>query len=358
MNALHLDDQDTFEFDVTVAVCAHQAAQRLPACLKAIAAQEVPAELRWEVVVIDNASTDDTAAVAEEYADRIAAPLRVLREERPGVMWARRRAAAEARGKLIAWVDDDNLIARDFVAQVAAFFNSHPRCAVAGGRAFAAFEDPKTEPHDFDERFADALACRDHGPVAYRRVPPGDDPPFAAGSAGRTAVLRVVLNDIGCALTGRLGSSLLAGEDTEIGLLAHHLGWEIWHAPSLQFRHVMPPRRLTHQYLDRIIAGGSRAQAWLDLLRGREQKRSRWGYIKKAVKNEMGAAKFLLLRIIRTHHPHASRYAFWSGLYHGRAAGYWQLAWKNPWDQVQLKLNQTRQRWNRKAAITSLPVGS
>lgn len=334
----------TPDLRVTVAICAHNAEPRLDACLHAISLQITDPIVRdqWEVLVIDNASTDRTSALADAWRDRLPVPLRILREDRPGVMWARTRAAREARGRLIAWVDDDNLIERDFVSAVDHFFTRHPRCAIAGGRAFPAFEDPATRPPDFDVRFADALACRDHGPLPFRRVPPHDDPPFAAGSAGRTDVLRLILLDIGCQLTGRLGNRLLAGEDTEIGLLAHHLGWEIWHAPGLTMRHVMPPRRLTPPYLDQIITGGARGQAWLDLLRTRHPPRHRWHYIWQAARLEASALKFTLLRALRPHHPHHHRYAFWRDLYHNRAAGFLDLALHNPWPTLRNHLQALR----------------
>lgn len=329
--------------DLTVAVCGHNAERRLPLCLEAICGQRIESDTTWDVMVVDNASTDATAEVARSYASRLGrGQLSVVREDRRGLIFARERAAREARGDLIAFVDDDNLIAEDFVEQAVAFFRLKGKCGLAGGRIEPVFEVEGSRPADFEERFADALACRDRGEVERRLVPPGDDPPPGAGLVGRRKVFRASLLGVGCMLTGRSGKRLTSGEDTEIGLIAHRLGWELWHAPALRLKHVMPPGRLTQAYLDRIVAGGSRAEAWLDLLRGKTRLRSRTGWAGVALRHELGAAKFGLLATLRRKHEHAQRYVFWRDLYHGRAAGYWQLAMHDPWRKLAEKLKGDR----------------
>jgi glycosyltransferase involved in cell wall biosynthesis len=83
---------------VSLVVCTHEGATRLPAVLAHLAAQRVVAALPWEVVVVDNASTDGTAAVARAMWPTTApAPLRVIAEPRPGVGHARLRGLDEER---------------------------------------------------------------------------------------------------------------------------------------------------------------------------------------------------------------------------------------------------------------------
>jgi GT2 family glycosyltransferase len=331
--------------DLTVAICGHNAERRLPSCLDAISLQRFERETTWDVLVVDNASTDATASIASSYRSRIeqaGGHLTIVREDRKGLIFARERAAQDAHGELIAFVDDDNLIAPDFVEQAVAFFRRRHRCGLAGGRIEPAFEDESTRPPDFNDRFADALACRDHGDTERQLIPPTDDPPPGAGLVGRARVFRTALLEVGCVLTGRSGKRLTSGEDTEIGLIAHRLGWELWHTPALKLRHVMPPGRLTQAYLDRIIAGGSRAEAWLDLLRGKTPIRSRPAWATVAARHEIASARFALLAALRKNHPHALRYLFWRNLYHGRATGYWQLALHNPWEKLQQKLRGVR----------------
>ena len=70
---------------VSVVICCHNSAKRLPETLAHLAAQDVPVGTPWEVIVVDNCSTDGTSEVASRtWASRMTVPLRVVREERAG----------------------------------------------------------------------------------------------------------------------------------------------------------------------------------------------------------------------------------------------------------------------------------
>ena len=103
---------------ISVIVCTRDRADALRGCLDALRAQNYPA---FEVIVVDNASKDSqTRDVVSSY------PFRYLREDRPGLDWARNRGLAEARNPIVAYTDDDarpnpdwlQALARGFVAGV------------------------------------------------------------------------------------------------------------------------------------------------------------------------------------------------------------------------------------------------
>jgi GT2 family glycosyltransferase len=89
---------------VTVAVCTLNRADLLRRALEGLARQTAPAD-SFEVLVVDNGSTDRTPQVAEDYAGRL--PLRYLREERAGLSHARNAAWRAAAGDYVAYLDDD-----------------------------------------------------------------------------------------------------------------------------------------------------------------------------------------------------------------------------------------------------------
>jgi len=90
--------------DVTVALCTFNRAPLLARTLEAMRALEIPDGLAWELVVVDNGSTDRTPKLLESATGL---PLRALHEPRPGKPAAANRATGAARGNLIVWTDDD-----------------------------------------------------------------------------------------------------------------------------------------------------------------------------------------------------------------------------------------------------------
>ena len=313
--------------DLSIAICAHNASERLSRCVAAIAAMSVPAETGWEVLVVDNASTDSTATVAEELGKKLRQPCQVISEPKLGLVHARACAARSARGDILSFIDDDNLVSPDWIPCCLEFFRGSPKAGIAGGKIEPVFEDPASVPGDFQSRYADALAVRDLGDVARPLLPPADDPPCGAGMTGRTDLFRKILLEVGCFLTGHNGSALSSGEDTEIGLIAQRLGWETWYVPAMRLAHILPPHRLRQDYLDRLVVAGARASPWLDILRGKEHRRSRAGLWLTSAKYEMIAAKLRLVAAIKGgRHPDAARFPFWIDFYRSRAAGYRDLA--------------------------------
>ena len=116
------------ELPVTVAVCTRNGASRLPQCLDALEAIEYPRHL-LDLVVVDNAPADDaTRALVHQYSR-----IRYLRERRPGLDWARNRAALESRADIIAYTDDDVSVAPGWVKAIVDAFVEEPHAMCVTG---------------------------------------------------------------------------------------------------------------------------------------------------------------------------------------------------------------------------------
>jgi len=109
---------------VSIVIPVYNEAEHLSACLQAIARQTVRP---FEVIVVDNNSTDGTAAIAAAY-DFVT----VLHEPRQGVLHARTRGFDAARGDIIGRIDADSLLPRDWVASVQQVFSDNSVDAVSG----------------------------------------------------------------------------------------------------------------------------------------------------------------------------------------------------------------------------------
>jgi glycosyltransferase involved in cell wall biosynthesis len=135
--------------DITVIIPVWNGERRLGATLEAIAAQTWPRS-RFEVIVVDNGSTDGTAAVAQGFPF-----VKLLSEPQPGSYRARNRALAEARGEYVLFTDGDCIPAPDWIEQAAAAAKRFPDAAVCGGHV-RLFREAKGDP--FSARYEELTA--------------------------------------------------------------------------------------------------------------------------------------------------------------------------------------------------------
>lgn len=243
-----------------VVICTYDNARLLDRALAALSAQEAPAEARWSVLVVDNNCTDDTAAVVDRHREGGAVPgLRRVPEPEQGLTPARLRGVRETDGDWIAFVDDDCLLAPDWVRRATAFAASHPASGAFGGRVVLDWEE---EPPGWMRRYGYAFAEQDRGetarPVTYL---------VGAGLVVRRAALdasgwtrRQYLGD-------RVGRRLVSGGDMEITLRLHGAGHALWYSPDLVLRHVVPPARTSLRYLLAMQYGLGKSQQHVDALR-------------------------------------------------------------------------------------------
>lgn len=209
---------------------------------------------RWELLVVDNASVSPVTElpVVSRHG------LRVVREERIGLTAAKERAAAEVSGDVVVFVDDDNVLAPDYLRIVEELFGDG-RLGVVGGQIEPEYEvDP---PAWF-------LDPRVESSVVVRRLPndrlyvstipqTGFHFPDGAGSCVRRAVLAGYFGSLTeeTRVEGRMGTKLSGGEDWDIALYAIDQGYLIGTSGRLRLTHLIPSRRLEPAYLKRLAIG-------------------------------------------------------------------------------------------------------
>ena len=125
---------------VTVAICTFNRAESLRLTLDSLVAMEVPSDLPWELLIVNNNSTDHTDDVIGEYVRRL--PVRREFESRGGKSNALNRAIDVAKGDYIVWIDDDVLVDPGLLTAYAAAFRRWPGAAVFGGRIKPKYEAP------------------------------------------------------------------------------------------------------------------------------------------------------------------------------------------------------------------------
>ncbi|MBD2204052.1 glycosyltransferase family 2 protein [Calothrix sp. FACHB-1219] len=243
----------TQKLDITVAIPTYNGAERLPKLLDLLLAQTGLENLNWEIIIVDNNSSDRTNIVIQNYQKicNSICPLRYFLETKQGAAFARIRAAQEARGEVIAFLDDDNLPALDWLIAAYNFGIEHPQAGVWSGQIHGSYE--VSPPKNF-ERIQGFLAIREHGnqPHLFEaknlRLPPG-------------AAL-VVRKQVWCdhvptipILSGKLPGVFVQGDDYEPLLYIHSAGWEIWYNPTMHTYHQIPHWRLEKTYLLTLARG-------------------------------------------------------------------------------------------------------
>jgi glycosyltransferase involved in cell wall biosynthesis len=252
--------------DFTIAIPTYNGADRLPIVFQSLQKQQVPLGLTWEVLVVDNNSQDNTPILIEELQQKnLGFILRYCREPQQGLAFARIKAINEARGEWVAFVDDDNWPREDWLKSAALFRNHSPKLGAFSGKILGVYE---VEPPEDFEKIRSFLAIRDHGSQPKKFIPEHLQlPPGAGLFVKRSAWVAAATSHP--KLVGRVGDSMLSGEDGEQLLYLHKSGWEIWYTPSIVIEHYIPKNRLTRDYLFNLAKGSGLATYQLRLILAR-----------------------------------------------------------------------------------------
>jgi glycosyltransferase involved in cell wall biosynthesis len=269
----------------SVVVCTRDRAALLAETLRRLCAQSVPAGLDWEILVVDNASSDDTADVVKRAAEQSPVPLRYVQEPETGLAIARNRGWREARGEIVAYVDDDTLVDRLWLAEALGPYAAE-RVAGVGGRLL-----PLVDPvirDGFDPGWLEVYTF-DRGPEHDVDVVSGANMSFRRAVLERIGGFEVQL--------GRIGGCLLGGDEYDVCR-------KIRREPG-RLRIVYNPRMLVHHRLpvapfsDALLVKRSHCGGISNALLDRKERPLRRGYelLLRNAKLALWAARALRRRL-------------------------------------------------------------
>jgi glycosyltransferase involved in cell wall biosynthesis len=254
---------------VTVVIPTYNGASRVGDVLEGLAGQDAEAG-SFEVVVIDNNSTDGTAAFVERHPAvlQLAARgigCRVVLETRQGLAFARIRGVQSANAGYVCFLDDDTVPDASYIREGIGALD-----ADAGIGLLVSRVRPR-----YDAAVPPSIARREHlfainERLGNRRLDFGATPTMAPTlGAGlwvrRTAFLSTTPWETpGRMLPDRIGNTLVSGNDIEIGYLIGRGGFKRVYVPGLGLEHRIPARRLKAAYVVRLIEGIVRSAMTLD----------------------------------------------------------------------------------------------
>ena len=230
--------------DVSVIVCTWNNPKRLATTLAAIRQCRIPQDMRWELVLTNNGSTDDTRAVAQDFAGEL--PLVYLEEPRPGLSLAKNAALRTATGRLLVFTDDDVTPCGDWLATYWTAYRDRPSGYYFGGPIGSEYEHGR--PAEEILRVAGhAITGLDWGSTA--RALTESERLYPANWACPAAAMRAVGE-----FDPRLGlcSSLpkrRVGETFDLMDRLTAIGMSGWYLPEARVLHFVPASKCTVEFL-------------------------------------------------------------------------------------------------------------
>ena len=233
---------------ISVILCTYNRDKYIYNVLHSLAAGTL-APTEYEVVLVNNNSTDNTEQEVRRFeADHPQVAVRYCVESQQGLSYARNRGIAEAQGDLLVYVDDDALVNREYLATYADFFGRNKEAVAAGG--------PITPQYD---------GCEEPGWMSHytRQLITGEldlgsrEREFSQGAfpgGGNAAYRKSVFDTVGLfnPELGRKGNSLIGAEEKDLFDKMTSHGMKFYYLPTAILFHLIPPKKLTEDYFDRL----------------------------------------------------------------------------------------------------------
>jgi glycosyltransferase involved in cell wall biosynthesis len=238
---------------VSIIICCHNGSSRLPETIRHIARQRVPPYIPWELLIIDNGSTDDSVLVArtEWQKNRVDTYLKIVKEPMLGLSYARARGFKEARYEYMVLCDDDNWLDENYVFHVYEILSENAKIGALGGLGKLEYEvNPPSA--DLSYIFAAGEQAPASGKVLTNKV-------YGAGCVIRdTAYQKLLSSGFKSMLVDRRGAELSSGGDYELCFALAIMGYDIWYDDRLKFTHFITRERLSWEYFLRYAVESSK----------------------------------------------------------------------------------------------------
>ena len=243
--------------DISVIICTHNRADLLGQCINSMYAQSLDPD-RYEVIVVDNGSTDHTRDICRQYSGQ--SNFVYISEPVLGLSQARNTGWKVAKGIYIGYIDDDATAApRWLELALYCFKNIDPQPEWVGGAVSLDWEiDPPTWMTDDYEN-------------TLGRIYWGEQPRFLTGRGERLGGLnsffrRDVLEELGGfdVQLGRIGKSLLSAEETQLQHRITATGGHLFYHPEVSVKHFVPKERIDSRWFYRRFYWGGRSDILME----------------------------------------------------------------------------------------------
>ncbi|WP_316851316.1 glycosyltransferase family 2 protein [Pedobacter agri] len=247
-------------FGVSIIICCYNSAKRLPDTLRIISQINQQNDIPWEVIVVDNISTDNTAEVAEIEWNKYemdSVDFSIVSEHNAGLNYARRKGAISAKYSWLLYCDDDNWLDADYLLNFKNIINEHSELKmVCCGIAEAVFEKQPNKWFYNYQHLCVIFNILDYG---YNiRISKHKADGCDVCGAGMFILKNLVMDYFTSQkhmILDRTGKKLNSGGDTDLVNYFLSKNYEIGQFSSLIIKHFIPQVRTTRKYIFRLTEG-------------------------------------------------------------------------------------------------------
>ena len=235
--------------------CTYNRDKYIAQTLKAVCEQTYN-PLDYEIIVVDNNSTDSTATICEAFKQKYPNhQFRYFKEMNQGLSFALNRGIKEAQGEFLIFIDDDETIIPEHLERLNNHLNNHPDAVLAGSPVVPIYEEaqPKWMSH-FTQRLIGGYF--DQG-----KLPKKLDAKNYPGT-GHTIAKKELYEKYGYYNTelGRKGNSLIGAEDKDMFNRLKKNNIECYYFPDIPIYHHIPKEKLTDQFFDKLTYSIGRSE--------------------------------------------------------------------------------------------------
>lgn len=246
---------------ISAIICTHNREQYLGAAIDSLLEQDFP---EYEVVVVDNASSDHTREVVEA---RLPHPrLKYVYEPVTGLSVARNTGARESNSEIIAYLDDDAVANRGWLKVLWDAYQNNDKLAIAGGKVTLLWPESVTPPPWLSPGLAGCLGAYDLGDQVVNITQPGLTPRGLNYSIRRTFLEQMGGFDVNL---GRVGKILLSNEELQMTQMAIQQGWQVAYLPQALVAHNVAAERIKRSWFFRRGWWQGISEAYREQLAGR-----------------------------------------------------------------------------------------
>lgn len=234
---------------ISLIVCTYNREEYIGQMLERLADNLCHAD-RWEIVLVDNNSTDRTSGICGDFhAAHPGIQYRYFQEKMQGLSYARNRGIREARGDVIVFLDDDAFVEAHYLENLEKRLAEYPDAAAFGGRIDPLFESGEA-PDWLCPWTMSWISALDKGEEVSLFT---DKYPIGANMGFR----KETLNTCGGFSTrlGRTGKNMMGGEEKDLFMRVRRAGFKIYYFPDVRVQHVIPKSRTTREYIVKFAKG-------------------------------------------------------------------------------------------------------